>query len=111
MLPESYQNQLKSQLDLREYIFLEILINLLQTVKTVNLEKLGTALPMPILFESRRRKIQRFLKLPNLSIDQLWIPLLKMWIDSNFEIGKLYYLAIDRTSWGAINLLVIGLLI
>jgi hypothetical protein len=30
--------------------------------KTVNLEKLATALPMPILFESRRRKIQRFLK-------------------------------------------------
>ncbi|NEO77611.1 MAG: IS4 family transposase, partial [Moorea sp. SIO4G3] len=52
MLPEFYQNHLKSQLSLAEYIFLKIFINLLQSIKKVNLEKLANALPLPIKFES-----------------------------------------------------------
>jgi hypothetical protein len=68
MLPEFYQTHLKSQLSLAEYLVLKILINLLQSIKKVSLEALATALPIPITFESRRRKIQRFLSLPNLTI-------------------------------------------
>ncbi|NEQ86816.1 MAG: IS4 family transposase, partial [Moorea sp. SIO2I5] len=72
MLPEFYQNHLKSQLSLAEYIFLKIFINLLQSIKKVNLEKLANALPLPIKFESRRKRIQRFLSLPKLTIEDLW---------------------------------------
>ena len=52
MLPEFYQNHLKSQLTLAEYIFLKILLHLLQSIKKVSLEKLASALPLPIKFES-----------------------------------------------------------
>jgi hypothetical protein len=34
-------------------------------------------LPLPILYESRRRHIQRFLILSQLSIPILWFPLIK----------------------------------
>jgi hypothetical protein len=61
MLPEFYQTHLKSQLNQAEYLLLKILITLLQSIKKVGLETLATALPIPIIFESRRKKIQRFL--------------------------------------------------
>lgn len=63
MLPRLYQIHFQKYLKLSDYLFLEILINLTQSIKQVNLEKLATSLPLPILFESRRKKIQRFLSL------------------------------------------------
>ncbi len=64
MLPTSYQNHLKSQLNLAEYLLLKILIHLLQSIEEVTLEKLANALPLAIKFQSRRKRIQRFLSLP-----------------------------------------------
>jgi hypothetical protein len=61
MLPLFYQTHLQVNLSCTEYLLLPILINLLQSIKKVSLETLATALPIPILFESRRKKIQRFL--------------------------------------------------
>jgi hypothetical protein len=52
MLPKFYQNHLKSQLTLAEYIFLKILLHLLQSIKKVQTEKLASALPLPIKFVS-----------------------------------------------------------
>jgi hypothetical protein len=75
MLPIFYQTHLKSQLSLAEYLLLKILINILQSIKKVSLETLATALPIPITFESRRKKIQRFLSLPNLTIETIWFPI------------------------------------
>jgi hypothetical protein len=54
-------------LSLADYIFLKILIAGVQSIKKVSLETLATVLPIPITFESRRKRIQRFLSLPNLS--------------------------------------------
>ena len=71
MLPIFYQNHLKSQLSTAEYLFLQILLNLLQVIKKVNLEKLANALPLAIKFESRRKRIQRFLSLPNLTFEKI----------------------------------------
>jgi len=56
MLPPSYQTHLQSQLNRAEYLLLTLLINLLQSIKQVKLEALATALPLPITFESRRKK-------------------------------------------------------
>jgi hypothetical protein len=108
MLPEFYQNHLKSQLNTAEFIFLKILLNLLQLIKKVNLEKLANALPLGIKFESRRKRIQRFLSLPNLTIEKIWFPLVTTWLETYFTTGKLIYVAIDRTNWSCINLLMIS---
>ena len=59
MIPLLYQIHLENKLVRSEYLLCSLLINLLQNLKEVSLEKLATALPIPILFESRRKKIQR----------------------------------------------------
>lgn len=108
MIPVFYQAHLKSQLSRTEYLFLQILINVLQAIKNVSLEKLATALPLPILFESRRKKIQRFLSQPNWNIETIWFPIIQMWLDNYFTPGQVIYVVIDRTSWGCINLLMVS---
>lgn len=90
---------------------LQIIVILLQFPKTVTIEKLATLLPQPIQFESRRRSIQRFLLLPQLSIQLLWFPLLKRWVKiQKFQAGKRLTLAIDRTQWRNQNVFVISLI-
>jgi hypothetical protein len=51
MLPEFYETNLKRELGRAEYLLLKILINLLQSIKTVSIEALATALPIPILID------------------------------------------------------------
>ena len=110
MLPKFYQNHLKSQLTLAEYIFLQILLSLLQSIKKVNLEKLANALPLPIKFESRRKRIQRFLSLPNLKIEKIWFPIIEELLKKYFTHNKVIYLAIDRTNWCRINLFMVSII-
>jgi len=59
-----YQTHLQSQLNRADYLLLTLLVNLLQSIKQVKLETLAT-LPLPITFNSRRKKVQRFLSLRN----------------------------------------------
>lgn len=87
-----------------------ILINILQSIKQVSIEALANALPLPILFESRRRKIQRFLSIPCLKVEAIWLPIIKQWLADNFAGNSVLYVVIDRTSWGDINLLMISLI-
>jgi hypothetical protein len=110
MLPLFYQTHLQSQLNQAEYLLLLMLVNLLQSIKQVKLETLATALPLPITFESRRKKIQRFLSLPQLTLEKIWYPMLQAWLKAEFESGHVLYIAIDRTNWGCINLLMISLI-
>ena len=84
MLPPLYQTNLENQLESSELLFLELLINVVQDLKAVTLEKVATALPLPILFESRRRKVQRFLSLPSLNIETIWFPIIKSWLAQKF---------------------------
>ncbi|WP_226889748.1 hypothetical protein [Nostoc sp. MG11] len=88
---------------------LEILIMLLQFHKTVTIEKLSSVFPQPIKFESRRRSIQRFLLLPQLSIQFLWFPVLKRWVKNNRKsVNKQLIFAINRTQWRDENVFVIS---
>jgi hypothetical protein len=107
---EFYQTHLQSQLQQGNYLLLSYLVQLLQSVKQVRLETIATHLPLPVTFESRRRKLQRFLKLPQLSFEQLWFPILINWLQTRWSPQSLLHLAIDRTSWSKINLLVISLI-
>jgi len=110
MLPKFYQTHLKSQLSTTEYLLLQILITVLQSIKKVSLEALSNALPIPITFESRRKRLQRFLSLPNLSIKKIWFPIVTAWLSTYFEPQKIIYLAIDRTNWGCINLFMVSVI-
>lgn len=67
-------------------------------------------MPIPITFESIKKKIQRFLSSPNFTIDKIWVPLIKTWLKIYFEPQKMIYVAIDRTNWGYINLFVISVI-
>lgn len=111
MLLTLYQAHLQSQLNRADYLLLACLIQLLQTIKQVRLEALAQALPLPIIFESRRRRLQRFLSLPQLTLEALWFPILKAWLKAEFDPGNVLYIAIDRTSWGCNNLMMISLIV
>ncbi|MEM6404746.1 MAG: IS4 family transposase [Cyanobacteria bacterium P01_D01_bin.116] len=110
MIPNFYQKHLKSQLTLAEYTLLKILLYLLQSIKKVNLEKLASALPLPIKFESRRKRIQRFLSLPNLTIEKIWFPIIEELLKTYFASEKIIYVAIDRTNWCRINLFMVSVI-
>ncbi len=97
-------------MSLAEYILLKILLNLLQSIKKVNLEKIANALPLPIKFESRRKRIERFLSLPNLTLEKIWLPIVEELLKGYFTSESLIYLAIDRTNWGRINLVMVSLI-
>lgn len=103
MLPVFYQSHLQNQLSRAEYLLLTCLISLLQTIKQVRLEALATALPLPITFDSRRRKLQRFISLQQLSFENIWFPILLTWLKADEAPNQVLHIAIDRTSWGAIG--------
>ncbi|MBH8554188.1 hypothetical protein I8751_17815 [Nostocaceae cyanobacterium CENA357] len=69
---------------------------------------MATALPIPILFESRRKKIQRFLSLNYINVEEIWFPIVKSWLEIYFPLAEVVYVVIDRTNWGCINLLMIS---
>jgi hypothetical protein len=71
MLSPLYQTCLENQLEKSDLLLLTLLINVLQDIKEVSLEKIANTLPLPILFESRRKKVQRFLSQPSLTIPNL----------------------------------------
>ncbi|MFN9673747.1 MAG: hypothetical protein ACK552_14725 [Microcystis sp.] len=122
MLPSFYQACLQANLSEAQYLTRQILILLLQGHRTVQLERLAALFPQPITFESRRRNLQRFLKLPQLRVKLLWFPLIKHIIKQEFsrknknrhqrrKLKKLRHLGhlllvIDRTDWKGRNLFV-----
>lgn len=87
------------------------LVILLQFHQTVTIERLATVFPQPILLESRRRSIQRFLLLRQMSAKVLWFPVVKGWVRiSKLKKGKELTFAIDRTQWREQNIFVISLI-
>jgi hypothetical protein len=52
-------------------------------------------MPYPIQFESRRRSLQRFLKLDCLNIESLWFPLVKKILQAKFKKSKPLKVAIE----------------
>jgi hypothetical protein len=111
MLTELYRTLLLNQLSPAQYKTLEILVWLLQVHKQVKLERLAAHFPLPILFESRRRHIQRFLLLKVLSVPIIWFPIIEAIIKLKFNLGERLYLAIDRTQWKDLNLFLVALII
>jgi hypothetical protein len=78
-------------------VTLEILVELLQKERGITLERLATLFPQPILFESRRRNLQRFLSLPQLTPQAMWFSIIKQWLKRQHKRGKMLPIVIDRT--------------
>ncbi|WP_013334644.1 IS4 family transposase [Gloeothece verrucosa] len=105
-----YQTYFENTLTSSELLTLKLLIWLLQVHKQVKIERLAACLPIPILYESRRRKIQRFLNLKKLSLTLFWFPLIQLIIQKNFQVQERLILVLDRTQWKNNNIFVISLI-
>ena len=110
ILPEFYTTCLAKYLNPSQLLTLEILIWLLQVHKQVRTERLAACLPVPILYESRRRHLQRFLVLRELSVPLLWFPLIKGILNSQIPPGSHLVVPLDRTQWSANNLLMVSVI-
>jgi len=110
MLPTFYQTHLKKQLTHAQFILLTILLSLIQSEKQVRLERLARVFAYPITAESPRRKLQRFLDLPQLTLAGIWFPLISYWLTTYCRLGQRLSIAIDRTQWGCINLFMVSLI-
>jgi hypothetical protein len=111
MLPEIYNNHLTTYLKKSEYLILLIIVQLVQAHRKVRLEELASYFPSPIFFESKRKKLKRFLETSCLTIEGVWIPIIKQWLEQSFNPGDVLHIAIDRTQWGLINILMVSLVI
>ena len=108
-LPELYSKHIKKQFSYPQYLILLVLLNLLQNLKTVRLEELARRFPSPIKLKSRVVKLQRFLSLKQFNLKTLWLPIVKSWIEEDFQKGEVIEIAIDRSQWSGINLLMVSL--
>jgi hypothetical protein len=127
MLPPLYQTTLRTHLNESQYLTLQLLLLLLQAHRQVKLSVLASVFPQPIQYRSRKRNLQRFLLLPQLSVKLLWFPLIKYWIrqeqrgnclnrEQRRYVRKLkhqqygyWIVAIDRTQWKGHNLFMVSL--
>ena len=56
MIPSSYQSVISQLLSPSESTFLLLLVGVIHRLRDVRLETVAEALPLPIKFESRRKK-------------------------------------------------------
>ena len=105
-----YQTLLQSKLSVRDYWLLTVLLQLLQCLRVVKLEQLAQKLPLPILMQSRRRKLQRFLSLKHWTVENIWWPIFLNWLEQKFTHQTTLYLALDRTQWCQTNLFMVSLI-
>ncbi len=105
-----YQDRFQKSLSEAELQTLKILVWLLQVQKQVRIERLAACFPLPILYESRRKHIQRFLLLPKLSISLFWLPLIKLIIQTEFSASSRLIISLDRTQWKDNNVLMVSVI-
>jgi hypothetical protein len=110
MLQELYRTVVSRYLSPDQLITLEILVWLIQVHKNVKIERLAAHFSLPIKYESRRRRIQRFLKLNTLSVVLLWFPIIQQIIIQKYLLQETLYLVLDRTQWQDKNLFMVGII-
>jgi len=110
LLPTFYQTHLQKQLTHAQFLLMKILLSLISAEKQVRLERLARVFPYPITTESRRKKLQRFLDLPNLTISSIWFPIITYWLKKYCHPGQSLLIAIDRSQWGSINIFMVSLI-
>ena len=111
MMPSFYHEILQKYLTPAQLLTLQMLVWLLQSQKQVRTERLAATLQLPILQNSRRRHIQRFLQLPALSILVRWFPIIKQVISHQSQAGSQLVIALDRTQWKEYNVLMVSAIV
>ena len=106
----AHKSQIEKCLTKSEILTLQLLIWLLQVQKNVRIERLASCLPIPILYESRRKKIQRFLVSSSLSLSLFWFPLIKAIVAQEFKRVEHLILVLDRTQWQDNNVFMISVM-
>ena len=76
----------------------------------VRIERLASCLPMPILYESRRKKIQRFLVVSSDRLPLFWFPIIKSIVEKEFKLLKRLIFVLDRTQWKDNNVFMISVI-
>lgn len=104
----NYQDQIKQKLSPGQVETLKILLYLISVYKTVQISKSSACFPLPIQSESRRKHIQRFLTLKQLSLPIFWFSLVKIMINTLLLSPSELVLVLDRTQWQNINILMIS---
>ncbi len=107
---KKFENHFLSYLSLTQFQTLSILVGLINEKRTCQIEKLATCFSLPILFESRRKHVQRFLALSCLSISLIWLPIIKVIIETKFSVSSDLIMAWDRTQWYERNILMVSLI-
>jgi hypothetical protein len=110
MILKSYHAHLSENLTRANYLLAILLIQVVQSIKEVTLESIATKLAMPIKFESRRKKVQRFLSDDKWNLDDIWLSLIIDWIAGSVNQNNVIYLAIDRTKWQSNNILMVSMI-
>lgn len=107
-----YHDHLEKQLGRAQFLMLLLLINIIQVEKKVKLETIARVFPIWISCEGRRRKLQRFLDLPSLTISSLLWPIISYWLENSVpkKSKQELYLAIDRSQWKNFNLLMVSVI-
>ena len=100
MLRKFYLTHFQTQLSRSQFLVLEIILNVYGSEKQVRLERLARVFPYPITTESRRRKLQRLLDLPQLTITYLWFPLISYWLTTYCQAEQKLSLVSDPASMG-----------
>lgn len=105
-----YQEQINKYLTNAQVQTWNILVWLIQINKEVKIERLAACFPLPILYESRRKHLQRFLKLSSLSIPLIWFPIIKLVIEQEFKLSTRLIITLDRTQWKDNNVFVVAVI-
>jgi hypothetical protein len=109
--PELISDPLTKTTDARPVYFTQNLAGLDTIGKTSETRAaIARVFPYPIRVESRRRKLQRFLDLPQLTLTLIWFPLIAYWLTTYCSAGQTISIAIDRSQWGCINLFTLALI-
>jgi len=112
MIVQFYHEHLEKQLSHAQFLMLLLLINIIQAEKEVKLETIARVFPLWITCERRRRKLQKLLYLPSLTISSLLWPIISDWLENSApkKSKKKLYLAIDRSQWKNLNLLMVSVM-
>ena len=101
MLPTFYQTHLQKQLTHTQVMLLTILrscdtIGKTSEIRTARTPYFPIQLPRPSL----RRKLQRFLDIPQLTISLIWFPLIAYWLTTYCSVGQSLSIPIAPMSIG-----------
>ncbi|EAM50766.1 hypothetical protein WH8501_19645 [Crocosphaera watsonii WH 8501] len=91
-----YESHFTKHLTQTQFEAFRILLWLLTVHKQVRIERLAACFPLPILYQSRRKHIQRFLVLSALAIPRFWFPVIKAIICKEFKTGSLLIITIPE---------------